>query len=89
MDTAIVYYDPSNIGQKTCLVIESRSRLHIVMIKSRGVVHLSVPASEAQYMRPAGVTLTKGLRSFGGIARRKGSTKAARTWLTKAREEIS
>jgi len=89
METSIVYYDPSNIGQKTCLVIESRKRLHIVMIKGRGLVHLSIPESEAQYMRPAGVALKKGLRSFGGIARRKGSTKAAKTWLAKARESVS
>ena len=40
-------------------------------------------------MSPAQVTLKKGVRQFGGIAKRKGSTKAARTWLAKAREVIA
>ena len=92
MDTSIVFYDPSISGLegvKTCLVVESRKRLHIVMITSRGLTHKSLPSSEAEYMRPASITLKKGLRSFGGVAKRKGSTKAARTWLAKAREDIS
>lgn len=92
MNTSIVFYDPSITGfsgTKTCLVIPARTRLHIIMCANNGLVHKWVPLSEAENMRPTGMSLKKGLRSFGGVARRKGSTKAARTWLAKARESSS
>lgn len=85
------HYDKAGHQQNCCcLVVESRSTLHIVMLSRSGsLVHMAKPKSEEQFMRPSTVTLKKGLRSFGGTARRRGSTKAARTWLSKAREEIS
>ena len=89
MEASVVYYDPSNIGQKTCLVVKSRKRLHIIMIKSRGLIHLSKPESESKFMRPVDTSLKKAIPSFGGIAKRKGSTKEARAWLKKARELAS
>jgi len=88
METQIVFYSTYS-DVKTCLVVPTSRRLHIVMIKNHGLVERSKPLDEEQFMRPAGITLKKGLSSFGGIARRKGSTKAARTWLAKAREGAS
>lgn len=92
MESRIMNYHYDKAGHQqvgVCLVVEGRSALHIVMLKGRGLVHVSKPKSEEQYMRPANITLKKGLSSFGGVARRKGSTKAARTWMAKAKETIS
>ena len=92
METQIVNYHYDKNGHQqvgVALVVEARSSLHIVMLKGRGLVHITKPKTEEQFMRPAGVTLKKGLRSLGGVAKRKGSTKAARTWMAKAREAVS
>lgn len=92
MKSQIVNYHYENARHQqvgVALVIEARSTLHIVMLRGRRLIHFQKPKSEEQFMRPAGITLTKGLRSFGGIAKRKGSTKAAKIWLAKARESIS
>lgn len=89
MEPRIVYYNPSNEGAKTALVIESRKRLHVILIKHNGLVHRSLPMVEERYMRDLDMPIKKAVRSFGGVARRKGSTKAARTWLAKARECIA
>jgi len=92
MKSQFVNYHYANARHQqvgVALVVEARSTLHIVMLKGKRLVHLQKPKSEEQFMRPAGVTLKKGLRSFGGIARRKGATKSAKTWLAKAKESIS
>jgi hypothetical protein len=59
------------------------------MITALGLIERAQPLEEEKFMTPAQVTLKKGVRQFGGIAKRKGSTKSARTWLAKAREAIS
>jgi len=93
MQSRIMNYHYDKAGhQQTCccLVVESRSTLHIVMLSRSGsLVHMAKPKSEEKFMRPSTVTLKKGLRSFGGIAKRRGSTKAARSWMAKAREAIA
>ncbi len=93
MQSRIMNYHYDKAGHQqvgVCLVVDGRSALHIVMLRGkRGLVHISKPKSEEQYMRPADIPLKKGLRSLGGVAKRKGSTKAARTWMAKARECIS
>lgn len=74
---------------KTVLVVPTSRRLHVVFITShRGLIERTLPLDEEKFMRPA-MTLKKGISKFGGIARRKGSTKAARKWLAKAREAIA
>jgi hypothetical protein len=88
MEPGIYYYHTIDQDVKTCLVVPTARSLHVIMITSRGLVERTRPLVEEQFMKPA-MELKKGLRTFGGIARRKGSTKAARTWLTKAREAIS
>ena len=92
METQFVHYHHNKSGHQqvgVALVVETRSRLHIVMLKGRGLVHIAKPKSEEQFMRPAGIALKKGLQSLGGVAKRKGSTKAARSWMAKAREAVS
>ncbi len=92
MEPQFVHYHHDKAGHQqvgVALVVEARSSLHIVMLKGHGLVHITKPKTEEQFMRPAGVALKNGLRSFGGIAKRKGSTKAARTWMAKAKEGIS
>ncbi len=92
METQFVHYHHDKSGHQqvgVALVIEARSSLHIIMLKGRGLVHIAKPKTEEQFMRPAGITLKQGLRSLGGVAQRKGSTKAARTWMAKAREGTS
>lgn len=88
MEPGIYYYHTIDQDVKTCLVVPTARSLHVIMITSRGLVERTRPLVEEQFMKPA-MELKKGLRTFGGIARRKGSTKAARTWLTKARETIA
>jgi len=84
------HYDKAGRQQVgVCLVVDGRSTLHIVMLRGRALIHFTKPKSEEQYMSPANITLKKGLSSLGGVARRKGSTKAARTWMAKAREAIA
>ena len=92
METQFVHYHHDKAGHQQvgiALVVEARSTLHIVMLKGRGLIHITKPKTEAEFMRLAGITLKKGLRSLGGVAKRKGSTKAARTWMAKAREGTS
>lgn len=93
MQSRIMNYHYDKAGHQqhaACLVVEARSALHIVMLSRAGsLVHVSKPKSEEQYMSPSSTTLKKGLRTFGGIARRRGSTKAARSWMAKAREAIT
>ena len=88
MEASIVFYHTIDQEVKTCLVVPTARRLHVVMITKAGLVERSRPLDEERYMKPA-MTLKKGLPKFGGIARRKGSTKAARAWLAKAREAAS
>ena len=86
MKTSIVYYHRYE-GVITALVVPTSRKLHVITFHAkRGLLHRATDLDEEQYMRPAGITLKKGLPKFGGIARRIGSTKAARTWLAKARE---
>jgi hypothetical protein len=88
MEASIVYYHTLE-GVITALVVPTSRKLHAVFFHAkRGLVHKAVALEEEQFMRQA-MELKKGLPKFGGIARRKGSTKAARTWLAKARECIS
>ena len=92
METQFVHYHHNRAGHQqvgVALVVEAGTKLHIVMVKGHGLIHITRPKTEEQFMHPAGITLKKGLRSLGGVARRKGSTKAARTWMAKARECIS
>jgi hypothetical protein len=88
MEASFVHYHTHD-GVKTCLVIPTSRKLHIVMITGLGLVERSKPLDEERYMRPSTVSLKKGIRQFGGIAKRKGSTKAARNWIAKARECIA
>jgi hypothetical protein len=88
MEVSIVSYH-THEGVKTCMVIPTSRKLHIVMITGHGLVEKSKPLDEERYMRPVSIALKKGIRQFGGIAKRKGSTKAARKWMAKAREYIS
>jgi len=88
METGIFFYHTIDQEVKTCLVVPTARRLHVVMITRAGLVERSRPLDESKYMKPA-MALTKGLPKFGGIARRKGSTKAARKWMAKAREAIA
>ena len=88
MEASIVYYHTLE-GVITALVVPTSRRLHVVFFHGkRGMVHKTLPLDEDQFMEPA-MTLKKGLPTFGGIARRKGSTKAARKWIAKAREATS
>lgn len=87
MDTSIVYYHTEE-GVKTCVVVPTARKLHIIMITGKGLVHRAKPLDDEQFMRET-MPLKQGLSKFGGIARRSGSTKAARSWLAKARECIS
>lgn len=88
MEPGIYFYHTIDQDVKTCLVVPTARSLHVVMITSRGLVERARPLDEEQFMKPA-MDLKKGLSKFGGIARRTGSTKAARTWLAKAREATS
>ncbi len=89
METSIVYYH-THEGVITALVVPTSRKIHVLRFHSkRGLIHRAVTIDEEQFMRPAGIDLKKGLPKFGGIARRIGSTKAARTWLAKARENVS
>jgi len=88
MEASVVFYHTLE-GVITALVVPTSRKLHAVFFHGkRGLVHKAVSLDEEQFMRPA-MTLKKGLPKFGGIARRKGSTKAARAWLAKAREAAS
>jgi hypothetical protein len=88
MDTSIVSYHIDGCF-RTCLVVPTSRKLHIVMITGRGLVARTADLDQERFMTVVNTPLKKGLASFGGIARRKGATKAARTWLAKAREGIS
>ena len=88
MDTGIYFYHTINQDVKTCLVVPTSRSLHVVMITGRGLVERTRPLDDEQFMRPA-MPLKEGLSRLGGVARRKGSTKAARTWIDKARESMS
>jgi hypothetical protein len=89
MDTGIFFYHTADQTTKTVLVVPTSRRLHVVFITShRGLIERTLPLDEQKFMKPA-MPLAKGLPKFGGVARRKGSTKAARKWMAKAREAIA
>lgn len=88
METSFVSYH-THEGMKTCLVVPTSRKLHVIMITAVGLVEKAKPLEEEKFMTPANVIFKKGIRQFGGIARRMGSTKTARTWLAKAREVIA
>ncbi len=88
MEASFVSYH-THEGVRTCLVVPTARKLHVIMITALGLTEKAQPLEEEKFMTPAQVTLKKGVRQFGGIAKRKGSTKAARTWLAKAREVIA
>lgn len=88
MGTRIVSYH-THQGVKSCVVVPTARSLHIIIITCHGLTHVRKPLDEERYMRDSDAPLKKSLKRFGGIARRLGSTKAARTWLSKARESIS
>jgi len=89
MEAGIFFYHTIDQDVRTCLVVPTARRLHVIFITSnRGLIERSMPLDEQKFMKPA-MDLSKGLPKFGGIARRKGSTKAAKKWMAKAREAIA
>ena len=89
METGIYFYTTMDQTTKTVLVVPTSRRLHIVVLHhKRGLVEQTLPLDEERYMKPA-MPLKKGLPKFGGVARRRGATKAARKWMAKAREAIA
>ena len=88
MNTQLVYYRTEE-GVKTAIVVPARKILHVIMIGGTGLIHRSVQQDQERYMRPLDQPLKKAVTTFGGIAKRKGSTKEARTWLARARRAAS
>jgi hypothetical protein len=84
------YFTPGESGQQlSCLYRSGRTRLHIIVIESSGVIELTPKLDEAKFIKPlvhkgGAYPIDKAVRRFRSAGRTLGITSAAKAELDRA-----